>query len=46
MTRDEFLRLLAEWIEREAAQHPDSDDAEPLRAAGDRLVDEALEYVP
>lgn len=46
MTRDEFLRLLAEWIVLEAAQHPGSDDAEPLRAAGDRLVDDALEYVP
>jgi hypothetical protein len=46
MTRDEFLQLLAEWIQREAEERPDPDACEPYRMAGDRLVDEALEYVP
>lgn len=45
MTREEFLKLLAEWIEREAAANPDPALSEPYRAAGDRLVDDALDFI-
>lgn len=45
MMHHEFIRLLAQHIAREAAANPDPDLNEPYRAAGDRLVDEALEYV-
>ncbi len=38
MTKQEFLLLLADYIQDEAK----NEDAEPYRAAGDRLVDEAL----
>lgn len=46
MDREAFLRLLAEWIQREAEENSDPESFEPYRAAGDRLVDAALEYVP
>lgn len=41
----EFLSILAEFIELEAAANPDNDTPEPYRAAGDRLVDAALEFI-
>ena len=45
MDRTEFLQLLAEWIVREANDNPDYETPEPYRAAGDRLVDAALDLI-
>ncbi len=44
MSKQEFLVLLAEMICREANDNP-CDSSEPYRAAGDRLVDEALSLI-
>lgn len=41
MSREQFLVLLALWIETEAVDR----DAEPYRNAGDRLVDDALKLI-
>jgi len=43
--RDDFIRLLAKFIEQESVDNPNPTTPEPYRAAGDRLVDEALNHI-
>jgi hypothetical protein len=44
MSREEFLIELAKQIQVQAEQHP-TDSSEPYRAAGDQLVDLALDLI-
>ena len=46
LSRTEFVKMLAKFIEEELANHYlETDSPEPYRAMGDRLVDDALGHI-
>ena len=46
MKREDFIKLLADFIKQEAQSNPNiADYAEPYRQTGDAIVDEALALI-